>query len=582
MFRAIYNIFHGHYHRHYHGKYTHAKKLFAFDLVLLTGALVTLAAGLFFFFWTPGLTDWIDLSVSYGDGRIKSGEKVIMTLDYVNRSKESLTNVTLAIHLPPGFIIDRTLTPTTEFSEQSIFNLPTLLPGAKGKKIIHGTLWTEPKKETETIAILSYTPENINRREQKFGRFLINLPESVLKTELNLNIKSSFPYNRFPFALTLTNTEAQKVEDVSLNCSWPGKIEWKNQIEKLTLDGKETRVFNGEIVMPNTAGLYTLKIQPQISVNNQLVVLDTIINDISVVYPRVTTNVNWETTATYAEPNVTLPIKISWKNNSQYELKNLQIKINTTPGVVNLKKTAQQNNLKIIGDSLILDASNRTLLSDGTPQSTGDTKIDLVLLSSFALNEKEKAYLEVTPILEAELKEITEKQIFTNTGSSIKILLATNATLRVEARYFTSEGDQLGRGPLPPRVGETTKYWIFAQLQNTTNRLKDISFEANLTPGVEFTGKQSVTVGSPLKNQNGKLVWGIFQLPANSATGWYFEIAVTPNNEQIGRNLNLVKNINVLATDEETGKKFDLNSGGITNILPANDAGKTQGGVVQK
>ncbi len=580
MFKAIYNIFHHHYHRRYHGQYAHAKKLFVFDLALMAGALVTLIAGLFFFFWTPGLTDWIDLNVSYGGGRIKSGEKVTMTLDYTNRSKVSLTNVMLAVHLPPGFAVDRTLTPITEFSEQSIFNLPTLPPGAKGEKIIHGYLWAEPKKDAETIAILSYTPENVNRREQKFGRFFINLPESILKAELNFGVKSSFPSSRFPIALTLTNTETQKLDNISLNFSWPGKINWQDSVEKITLEGKEVRVFNGEITMPDTAGLYTLKTQSQILINNQLLTLDTITNDISVVYPQVTVNTSWGTTATYAEPNTTLPLKISWKNNSQYELKNLQIKINTTPGVVNLKETARQNNIKIIGDSLVLDAGNRTLLSDGTAGSAGDTQIDLVLLSSFTLNEKEKAYLEVTPAIVAELKEVSG-QTFTNVGSAIRMLLATNATLRTEARYFTPEGDQLGRGPLPPRVGETTKYWIFAQLQNTTNRLKDISFETNLTPGVEFTGKQSITIGSPLKSENGKLTWNIFQLPANSITGWYFEVAVTPTSEQVGKNMSLVKNVNVVATDEQTGKKFNLNSGIITNVLPANDAGKAQGSLVE-
>jgi hypothetical protein len=332
--------------------------------------------------------------------------------------------------------------------------------------------------------------------------------------------------------------------------------------------------------MPNRAGLFTLKIQPQILINNNGIKLDAIAKDISVVYPDATAAATFDTNASYVEPGATVPIKISWKNNSQYELKNLRIKINTTPGIVNLKETAKQNNLKIDGDDLVLDASNRTLLADGRPQSAGDSILNLTLLPSFSLRETESAYLEIAPALEAELKEV-EGQTFTNIGSPIRMLLATEATLKAEARYFTPEGDQLGRGPLPPRVGETTKYWIFAQLQNTTNRLKDVSFETNLAPGIEFTGKQSITIGSPLKNQNGKLTWNIFELPANSITGWYFEVATTPNSEQVGKNINLIKNINVQATDKETGKKFDLTSNNITNILPTNDLGKDQGSAVR-
>jgi len=580
MFKAIYNFFHRHYHRRYHGRYVHAKKLFTFDLILLGAGLITLIAGLFFFFWKPGLTDWIDLNLSYGGGRVKSGEKVQLTLDYVNRSKVTLTNTILAINLPVGFVVDRTLTPTNNFSEQSTFNIGNIPPGGKGEKTIHGWMWTEPKTEERLIATLSYNQENYNRREQKFGSFLVNLPESIVKTELNFGAQSAFPAARLPIALALTNTENYKLENINVEYSWADKITWQDKLEKITLEPGEGKVLNGEIVMPNRAGLYTLKIQPQILINSRNIKLDLIKKDISIVYPDAAATINFDNAAAYTEPNATIPVTVSWKNNSQYELKNLRIKIKTTPGTVNLRETALQNNLKIDGDSLLLDASNRTLLADGAPQSNGETKINLILLSSFSLTDKEKAYLEITPSLEAGLKEV-EGQTFSNIGSPIRLLLATNATLQAQARYFTTEGDQLGRGPIPPRVGETTKYWIFIQLQNTTNKLKDVSLSAELVPGVEFTGKQSVTIGTPLKAQNGKINWSIYQLPANSVTGWYFEVAATPISEQVGRSLTLTKNINVLATDEETGKKFDLKQDNITNILPANDLGKKQGIIVQ-
>lgn len=570
MHKKIYQFFHGHYHRHYNGKYHHAKKLFVVDLVLLGVALTTFVAGMFFFFWKSGLTEWIDLGLSYGNNRIKSGERVQLTLDYTNRSEKELTAVTLAVHLPPGFIIDRTLTPTEEFSEQSIFSIPNLHPGAKGEKKVYGWLWSEPKVEQEIISILSYTPEGSKRSEQKFGSFFLNLPESILKTELNFGVDSAFPKAKFPIALTLSNTEDYELKDISIEYSWAGNITWQEKLEKISFNGKETKVLNGEIEMPNKAGTYNLKIQPQIIVNNRTIKLDIISKDVTIVYPEATVSAILNTNLTYAEPGSVIPVKISWKNNSQYELKNLRIKINSTNGVVNLQETAQENNLKISGGSLMLDATNRTLLADGGVKSSGETEIKIILARTFSLGEKEHAYLEIIPTLEAELKEVSG-QTLNNVGNTVRILLATNPTLSVTPRYFTVEGDQLGRGPIPPQVGQTTKYWMFVQMENTTNKLQDIAFRATLANGVEFTGKQSVTIGEPIKNQNGQLTWDAYEIPANSLTGWYFEVAITPTTEQVGQNINLVKSINITATDKETGKKFNLVENNINNILPPND-----------
>ena len=39
------------------------------------------------------------------------------------------------------------------------------------------------------------------------------------------------------------------------------------------------------------------------------------------------------------------------------------------------------------------------------------------------------------------------------------------ANLTPSIRYFSPEGDQLGRGPLPPRVGKVTKYWATMQIK---------------------------------------------------------------------------------------------------------------------
>jgi hypothetical protein len=180
MFKHIYTFFHRHYHHHYHGVYKNPKKLFIFDLFLLFIAIAMLGSSLFFFFWKPGTTDLIDLKISLGDTRIKSGEAVHLTVNYTNRSKFSLNHPTLSVHLPDGFIVDRNKTPENVFSNNSIINLGTVEPGAKGQAEIYGTLWAEPRSDERIVATLSYQADGQSTTEQKFASFFATLPESIL------------------------------------------------------------------------------------------------------------------------------------------------------------------------------------------------------------------------------------------------------------------------------------------------------------------------------------------------------------------------------------------------------------------
>jgi hypothetical protein len=62
------------------------------------------------------------------------------------------------------------------------------------------------------------------------------------------------------------------------------------------------------------------------------------------------------------------------------------------------------------------------------------------------------------------------------------------------ARYFSTDGEQLGRGPLPPQVGEATEYWVFWNLGPIKRGLAAVDISANLSENVRWIGKQNVGV----------------------------------------------------------------------------------------
>lgn len=584
MFKGIYKFFHRIYHSRYHGIYRHAKKLFVFDLGLMALAVVMLLSGLFFFFWRPTITDLIDISISLGTGRVKSGDHVKVTIDFTNRSKYNLTNTTLALRLPNGFIVDKTLTPPSIFQPDSTFALPKeLKPGAKGQAELFGWFWSEPDKEERITASLSYEPAGTNSLEQKSAVFAVTLPDSVLESSL-LMPTSSFPNTPVKFTYTLTNTGSQTVNGISIANNWPDKIMEDKDTQNISLPPSGVKVISGSITIPSKSGKYSLEITPQITANNNLIPQAPVRQEIQTFSPDMPSTIEFLNQIQYAEPGQIIPVQVTWQNKSSYKLRNLSLHIGAgLAGVVDWKKTAAENNAKAQPDGILFDGSSRTNLSNGDPGASDSFTENLYLLPSFNLNGAEKAYVEIIPVINAGLPQVSN-QNFSQEGTRVRVPLATELFLKSEARYYTTEGDQLGRGPLPPAVGKTTKYWVFINVSNTSNAVDNATFSAVLPAGVELTGKQSVTVGPELQYNSAtrKISWAYDYLPANSQTGIYFEVQVTPDSSQLGKNIVLANSIQFSATDDFVNKIFSLSSPAVTNVLNTNDKGRNLGSKVSE
>ena len=574
-----------HYYRRYHGIYEHAKKLFAFDLILLGLALVMLAASLFFFFWKPTITNLIDLSVSLGNSRIKSGEPVRLTVNFTNNSKVNLTNVSLGLKLPEGFIIDRTKTPVELFSNQSIFDgVKGIAPGASGQVELFGWFWSEPKQETRFIANLSYQPENKTSREQKFSSFTANLPESVLQS--NLQIPTSvFANAPVKFTYTIKNSSDQKIDAIAITTRLNGAqidtVETKDS-NNISLPPGGSKVIEGKFIAPNKSGDFTFTINAYISANNHPISQTSNTQTLQTVSPQIISSAQILERPTFAEPGQTFPVEIKWENKSSVKLENITLHLTSNlAGVIDWKKTAVENNAKTETNGIYFDSASRTRLADGSPKNSDTFTINVHLLPTFSLAAVENAKLEIYPIMKAGTVEVTGGN-FSQEGARTNLPLSTEVNLITEARYYTPEGDQLGRGPLPPQVGKTTKYWIFVKINNTSNAIEDIVFSTSLPEGVQWSGKQSTTIGPQIvyNTANRSISWQYNSLPANSQTGLYFEVVVTPQASQVGKNIQLTNTLNLSATDEFIGKKFNQVRQPVFNTLNRNDQGFDSGSKV--
>ena len=153
--------------------------------------------------------------------------------------------------------------------------------------------------------------------------------------------------------------------------------------------------------------------------------------------------------------------------------------------------------------------------------------------------------------------------------------ILTDAILTAFVRYYDAAGGILGEGPLPPKVGETTKFRVFWELTNSLHEISGIEVVTVLPLGVEFTGKTEVDAGDLSYDVGSRRVlWKLNRLPlAVPRAGISFEVSLTPSSGDLGKILPLTGETTLSAKDT-------FNGGQINRVAPAmntNLAGDAEG-----
>jgi len=162
--------------------------------------------------------------------------------------------------------------------------------------------------------------------------------------------------------------------------------------------------------------------------------------------------------------------------------------------------------------------------------------------------------------------------------------LNTNLAVQVYPMYYAPTGDQLGRGPLPPKVNEQTKYWVFAKLINDISAVENVTLSMELPFNVSWSDRSNVPVGNPLVyDPNTRTIsWTVSKLPVKPTNiGFAFEVGIIPSASQIGQNPVLIQNIKISGRDERTGSLIEKDLGNITTKLIQDIKGKLRDGVVR-
>lgn len=165
-------------------------------------------------------------------------------------------------------------------------------------------------------------------------------------------------------------------------------------------------------------------------------------------------------------------------------------------------------------------------------------------------------------------------------GKLVRAPLTTAFDLSVAARYYAANGDQIGIGPLPPMVGESTKYWVQLKLAPTTADISNVRMAVRLGPNVAVTGRSALPDGGSFVQTGDELVWTSDYVPANSqGASASFEVELIPDANQRGTVPGLISSASASAIDQHNQVTLESSASGVDANLPDDEKGKNKGTV---
>lgn len=183
--------------------------------------------------------------------------------------------------------------------------------------------------------------------------------------------------------------------------------------------------------------------------------------------------------------------------------------------------------------------------------------------------------------LQADATFVLASSTRTVRSAPVDVAVVSDVALSAEARYFSEEGAPIGKGPLPPTVGQGTEYVVNWALAKKVHGLRGVRVSASLPKGVAFVEAATTTAGT-VSSGNGTVQWEIPEFrTADALAEASFRIRLTPEAGDAGRFAALLGASELAAKDMDANWDIARRAPALTTDL-SNDESARGKGVVKK
>jgi len=388
-------------------------------------------------------------------------------------------------------------------------------------------------------------------------------------------------------SLTLSNISRELLTGVSLTYQLPKKFHLTSSVHKnIMLKAGEKKTFELRgYFEKNIKGTQPISILATIQEKNGVFSLLSDSKEIAVIDSPIAFSVPHDLVPLQSGQRRTVTIK--WKNTSPVVLSNVTFGISFKGILLDRMSISSPTGFIDTKQSRILWTKNQNpLLKNIAPHTTNSLTFSFTPLKTQAnlhIRTDEDTTIQLTPFSTFSLPQSTPTTL---SDAPILFDVTTQISSNIFARYYSPEGDQLGRGPLPPRVGQETKYFIYLSGSGVIHSLSNVQITAKLGQSARWTGFSPQGGEQLLYTAATRvLTWnaGSFNTldsSNTSQTGALFELSITPQPKDIGKEGVLLTDIQLKGRDVVTSELLTTQIPSLTTKLSRDKKANTKGFLV--
>lgn len=582
------------YHRHYHPRHRYGRFHLIADSLLATTVIALLIA--------VGVGYWqnhhieiskLDLTLEATGQAVVTGEPTTLRLGLTNREDSTLENAKITLKFPTTFEILR-VEPSDGWSALT----RQLVIGNVNKNdstrvTITGVLWAAPKQ----LVNISATAVGSTANQSIQTSTTLSLVSDAVALNVKPTIASTMVLkqpNTVSWSISNTSSLAfhnlKAVVDIPANWKKAGTTPtiigstWN--IDILNPGTSTTMAMIGQFDILPSAPSFTVHLRSQASGDD--VDLTSSRADTTILDPsfEITTQIQKPTGA--LTPGEHVVVTLNYHNRGEFSLEDVVITANVK-GLYVQPSSLLASNGKIVNQKAQWDKTIMSNLESIVPDQSGTVTLEFdtaltANLSTVSPLDNLSILIDPTSTFRVGVLPNTTVQWQGQTGA---LPINSVVGLAAQARYFTVDGEQVGRGPLPPRVGKETKYWISLNLTNTVHDVYETKVVVILPAGVTYTGQTSVNTGDPLRYtpSTRTIQWTIGRLdhflgPTPPNVNANIEVSVKPTADQIGTSIPLMTSASVQGIDVVTKKQLSVSTGQLTTNLVSDPLARGKGNVL--